>query len=897
MHDQFFKYEAVADAGDDMTKAAAAYTGLHTLIEQLLPDAIAALARQYAKGGAHSGDALLAARAQLADALWFAQEAAAVADTTGEQAAAYEGVIDYAADHMRQLLRWLFSRQFGGPRAYAPPPPATTPAGVAAAQAVGALAAAQLPAMGVSLADARWLQARGMATHALLTAALDASGRAGGAAAAANATQSAAAVVAALGGAHVADFWGARVDAARAAADPSLRALALDDRSASDSRGWHDAALGAAAALAALRQQVATADGAAAAAPAAAIKMRDGLVQFLAGVAVSANPALPDNTPADAVVAATRAAALADAALACYGGAGAPSGGAARGAACDRLASESAALVDAAFGDLGAGNVLQAAAAEGVALQWRCAARPAGGCAAVPGCARGALSSAPPAPAGGYPAVVPLPYHAEVLTCEADDSRLGLRRASPAAKAALASSAATDATCAALLQLPACETVAGGAKGCADTPLCRWLPRGARAALQGSAVGPAPADAGICGNDWEALAPRIGSPELRAEVSAANATCAARAQRGTCNALMVAMAASDDGGRGVPSSKTIALVAAAGSVVALTIGGIAFVFARRHHASRASGDGSGDGGGGIGGAVRRARRAAAGGKASKKNAMKRKVKRSEPGEYKPDLMRDSFTDYLQRPAFRTAVAIAAANMVAGDEERFVDPAAASGSGSGGSGSSGRGGGSSAAKPGLLLEPTMTFISGINDPEWPQEQDQDQQQLPAAAAPQAGPLAQMSSGEAETQALVGGRAWRRQQQQQADLESGPADDVMSETASMAPSNFSYNPFQPAAARNPETLAAARAVHFASRGDGAPGSPGGSPTSSCCHDSVCSRFIGVPPPPGSVAGSVADSVMTGVSVAGSRAAGRLNAAAFRAALDNTEESVFENDEQEW
>jgi hypothetical protein len=882
----------------------------------VLPGAAAALAR----GGGDAG-AALAARALVADLAWFTRSAAAVGNAVGDAAAAHDAVVGHALEHMRHLVRWVFAKQFGGARAYVPPPPAPTPAGAAAVAALGALAAGQLPAAGVAPGEPRWLQARNIAAHALLGAALDAS-----APAAANATPSAAAsaVLSAMGAAHVAEFWGARVDAAPG--DAAARAVALDDRG--ETRGWRDAALGLSTALSALRAQVAAAAAAAqgggpaaAAAAAAATKpgasaaaVRDGLMRMLGGVAVAANPDLPDSTPADAVAAGQRAASLADAAAGCNNGA-AP--------ACERLRAESGALIVGAFGPGAMDGPLAAAAAEGLALHWRCAVRPPGACAALPGCARSLLATAPP-PAGGYASVVSLTPTAEVAACEADDGRLTLRRGGPAGplRAALSPDAAPG--CAAFLSAPACESVPGGAAGCAAAApgACRWLPRGLRGSVLGAAAapaGPAPA-AGVCAADWQGLLSQLASPELRTNIAAAAATCASKAGAGACNALMVEVSPSRGGADSALSPKNVILIASAGSVVALTAAGFVYVFARRAAAARdAADDTSGDGSGGLTALGARRRRPGAGarggkgGKAAKKAALKHKVKRSEPGEYKPDLMRDSFTDYLQRPAFRTAVAIAAANMAAGGPELPAAVALDAGfARGGGAGEGGSGSGRPGASAGLLLEPTMTFISGTHELSWPQARA-----LARASSAGGGggqqpgvPLIDLGSGEVAEEALASARhSWQQQQHAPADTARGGGeeeddDDEEAQRHSASawhqppPSTFSDNPFQPAASRGRPGVGRVR--FGASQDDDGEGShAGGSPTSSCCHDSVCtfSAAPALPPAPGSVAGSVADSLAGNASVAGApRGAAAPGAPPrYRSGLATAAEG--EREEDEW
>lgn len=561
-------------------QAAAASAGMAALTGEILPEQIAALTQRYNSSPAYTGDSMLQARALLADVQWFVAEAAAAAEADGQEAAAFEGVIWYGVEQMRYLLRWLFAEQFGGPRAYVPPSPASVQEGFAAAQALSALAAAQLPAAGVPLSEPRWLQARAMGTHAMLAVALDARTLATGQAA--NATRAVASVVSAMAAAHVADFWAVRIEAARAASDPALRALALDDRSAT--RGARDAALGAAGALRGLRDQVAaiTTSDEAAAAGAPAARMRDSMAQLLGSISMAANPDLPDTAAAEAVAAATRAAALAQDALACFGG-GAAAQGAAHAAGCADLTAATAALVKASLSDLGAGDALYAAASDGVGLQWKCSARAGSSCSSLPGCVEARLPVALVI-ANSYPTVVPLPAPDDGAACQADDARLGLRRASNATKAALAASGA----CASFLQLPACESVSGGAASCEAYGACRWQAKGARRFVQGAAAAAAPAAAdGVCGTDWQAVLQGVSSAQTRSVLARALTTCSEQKAADGCGGIMAEVAVSTtSSSRPGASPKVVAPVVVASAAVTLALAGAGFLIARRRRGGR-----------------------------------------------------------------------------------------------------------------------------------------------------------------------------------------------------------------------------------------------------------------------------------------------------------------------
>ncbi|KIZ00418.1 hypothetical protein MNEG_7548 [Monoraphidium neglectum] len=153
MRDQFAEY-MTADAA---ARPALAASGLKALTGQLLPPVAADLAAKYNSSAAYSGDSLLQSRALVADMLWFSREAAAIGEATGQAGPAYEALFAYTGEQMRHLLRWLFSAQFGGPHGYLPTAPPVVPAGLAASQALSALAAAALPAAGAQLTDPRLL--------------------------------------------------------------------------------------------------------------------------------------------------------------------------------------------------------------------------------------------------------------------------------------------------------------------------------------------------------------------------------------------------------------------------------------------------------------------------------------------------------------------------------------------------------------------------------------------------------------------------------------------------------------------------------------------------------------------------------------------------------------------
>lgn len=884
MHTQFSQYMQL----DGASKAPFASDGLKDLAATILPAPISSLAAQFNSSAAYTGDSLLQARALLADVIWVAREASVFGDSEGEAAAAYEAVMAYTAEHMRRLLRWLFSEQFGGPKAYAPTAPPPTDQGIAAARALSALAAVALPPAGAALDDPRWLQARALSAYALQAAALDAAALPTGAAA--NASLGVYAVMTAIGGAHVADFWGVRVEAARSAADAAMRSLALDDRGGS--RGWKALALGLASALQGVRYQVAILTNGESTPPESPVsQMRDGMAQLLAGVALDVNSDLPDSAPSDAVAAFSRAASLAGATLACYGS-GASAAGAAHATACTDLGAATADIVKAALGDLGAGDILYAAASDGVALQWRCAARPADSCAALPGCARAVLPAAPVV--ASYPSVAALPAVIDVPSCQVDDARLDLRRASNATKAALA---APGGSCVAFLQLPVCEAVTGGAAACGAYAACRWQTRSARYYIQSADAASQAAADGVCGTDWSVVLQGVSGAQLRSSLASASSTCAAQKISDGCNALMVRVAAaSPSGSHASPlSSKVVGAAVGVAAGVAVLLLFAAFMYLRRRASARAAeAEGSlGGTGSGPSGASSLSRKR----KGSKKRVWKRKIKRAEPGEYKPDLMRDSFTDYLHRPAFRAGVAIAQANMAAGAQD-FENPLAGLQDEVGN-------------HHRLLLEPTSGFVRGAR-----QLPEGEEAASASTSADGQRPLINFSSGEVEEDELTSRRDQQRQEGGQAQgqgqqMQVEEQQEYQEQEQGLQP-RFSYNPFlargegdlhayQPSGdLAASAALGAARASFGASaslaraslqssvaasvasghglrvgvarraagvvagRAGAVPMAPAsayggtddgessqlGTPTSSCCHDSVCTFRVA----PGSVAGSV-------------------------------------------
>jgi hypothetical protein len=514
-----------------------------------------------------------------------------------------------------------------------------------------------------------------------------------------------------LSAAHVADFWGRRFDSLRASAPPAARALALADRSTEPSwaalvAGQADAVAGLVA-LASGAGGGGNAGSSAAEVAARQAAVASGLRRLVAAVPENQ---LPREVPQGGLDAQLLASAVDISALAvrCYGGGGGggEGGNSAADASKQQDATACAALQDAtdvvllrALG-LDRSDPLYPQLRGDLATQWRCGGR--GGavaeCTADPACAVTVLAVSVP-PSGASPSSSPgSPAPATMQVCEAARVALSMGSSPEAARAAVAVSPA----CAAVLSVPACDAppLSASASACrAAGPHCRWVDGASGADVAGRAyfaageVGPAASFGGVggagavaggagrlasgggrngtttlgaCVANWSPLVELL-EPLAAQQLSTSRAQCAERAGAGVeaCSALQAdASTLGRRRGAGAPSLRLWLPALLVGLVLLLcgAAGGGWWLWRARARRLAAAkyGLGGADGGADEGGANGAGRRSGRGhhsggspraGKGGKKGAAGwlKKPSRPAPGTRRdmPDLMRDSFTDYMQ----------------------------------------------------------------------------------------------------------------------------------------------------------------------------------------------------------------------------------------------------------
>ncbi|WIA43174.1 hypothetical protein OEZ86_009685 [Tetradesmus obliquus] len=223
-------FRSYLQAGAD-ARATAGLSGLKVLSQQAFPEQQKLLLAKYNASPAYNRDVMLQAAAIIADMQWFAADALALASAPGttpaQQQQVFEAVVAYGEEMMRRCLYWLFHVQFEGAPAHLPGVPATTAASVALMDAYAGLAAATLPAPAVAADAPAWQQLQGMMAVAAGWASSAASAAAPGKQL--SAAELLGNAIDGLAKAHVADFWGTRVELARASASDAARALALAD--------------------------------------------------------------------------------------------------------------------------------------------------------------------------------------------------------------------------------------------------------------------------------------------------------------------------------------------------------------------------------------------------------------------------------------------------------------------------------------------------------------------------------------------------------------------------------------------------------------------------------------------------------------------------------------------
>lgn len=645
-------------------RSTAALSALSRLADEVYPGQLAAITAKQQSSPAYRRDVMLQAAAIITDMQWFAADVLSLAsagESTGQQEA-FEAYINFSEESIRRCLFWLFYLQFEGPPAHMPGAIPSSAASTAVTSAFDGLAAAALPSRIVAADAPEWQQLQVMTATAAGSAA-------------ASAAQFGADLddslilsntVAGLARAHVQELWGSRLELARNGASPAGRQLALRDPNEKSTR-WELLRRQQVAMLAALQQRAAagrSADGGAANLR-LAVALRE-LVAASGAYLLSADDALAQQQKQQELSnALAQSARIALLIRQCYGSpaglpaltpaaaavAGVP---AAAASACTELATHTEMLAA-----LGGGGVTSSTLVADIARQWRCNAVPASTCNSKPGCA---LALAPVL----VPAVAPAGIDNLTLSCQASDASLFLSSLDSSAKSALASGQ----TCDQFLKLPACETI-GSAATCSGLPTCRWELSAQRNILHTASASPKVAAVapgkGVCAMDWVAVLSSTGGGSAYSGLSSMIQMCNGIADSGQCESqtMLITLDAPAPGTSSMARFWVPALVVAA--VAGVLLFGAA-IWWRRHSAAarRAADEARAAAGGG-----RKGGKDGKGGKGAK--GIKKKVKRAEPGSYKPDLMRDSFTDYMRAAPqqFNNGVAIAKAAMATGDLDTAV----------------------------------------------------------------------------------------------------------------------------------------------------------------------------------------------------------------------------------
>jgi hypothetical protein len=731
--------------------------GCLTALLQVFPEQMKILMAKYNASPAYNRDVMLQAAAVITDMQWFTSDALALASAAGSTPAAqqqvFEAVVAYGEEMMRRSLYWLFHVQFEGTPAHLPGVPATTTASVALMDVFGGLAATALPAPVLAADAPAWQQMQGMLAVAAgwaSSAASQAQAQAGSAGKQLTAAELLGNTMDGLTKAHVADFWGTRVELARASAPEAARQLALTDPSQQAAR-WQPVRDQQVQLLSTLQQLQAS--GSVSDAALNALRQR---LQETAAASGSFLLSSSSSSSADVQRAAQllsdslkQSSWLAHLVRQCYGSpAGlAPLSAAAAAAAdvpangpaaCSLLAGETQrmAALAAAAGDGISGNL-----ANSIGRQWACSARDPDMCNAAPGCqlalagtlvpgsAAGGGSSSTSGAAAAATAELLLEGTAASelqLSCQADDSSLLLSSMSNSTKSALAISSA----CEKFLHLPACESLQGAA-ACGSFGACRWErssernlvhtvsgSSGSASAAAAAAALPA-AGTGVCSVDWVQVL-SSGSGAAYSSLGSMINLCSGISDNAACTAqtMLITLDTTQAGGAGnIARIWVPALVVAA--VLGIALFGGVMLWRRRSAVARRAAEeartagGSGGPRGGTGSSKKS--KDGKGGKASK-TAVKKKVKRAEPGQYKPDLMRDSFTDYMRSAPqqFENGVALAKAAMAAGSLDAAVAAGDVAGARQAGPGS-------------MQLALTANAAQGgwYNYPQQPQQQQQQQ----------------------------------------------------------------------------------------------------------------------------------------------------------------------------
>lgn len=662
-------FRAYLQAGAD-ARPATAMSELSRLTTDVFPGQLSGLMSKYQTAPAYRRDIMLQTAAIITDLQWFAADVRSLASKSGDSSAqqeAFEGYITYGEESIRRCLYWLFFVQFDGPPAHLPGPIPSSAASTAVVSAFEGLAAAALPAPTVAADSPMWQQLQVM----MAAAAGSAAAAAAQAGAEFDSSQVLGNTVAGLARAHVQDLWGSRLELARTGAPDAARQLALLDPNVKSAR-WEPLRTQQLAMLAALQERAAlgrSEDDSAnlrlaralrdlvAASGAYLLTSADGPTsqqqqkqqELSSALALSGRLSLlirqcygsPAGLPALSEAAAAKAGIPAKAAE-----------------ACAQLSAQADKVVPVARGGV-VGNTLLA----DLDRQWRCNSHPAATCSSKPGCA---LALAPTL----VPGIAVTGLDNMVLACQASDASLFLSSLDSSAKSALA----VGPTCDQFLKLPACETVDSAAM-CSSLSTCRWELSAQRnvlhTATSTAAKGAPPAGSkGVCAVDWVAVLSTTGGGSAYNSLNSMIQLCSGIGDNAQCQSqsMLITMDVPSTGTTSMARFWVPALVVA--GVVGVLLFGAAIWWRRRSAAARRAADEArGAAGGGRGN--RRGGKDGKGGKGAK--VSKKKPKRAEPGSYKPDLMRDSFTDYMRAAPqqFNNGVAIAKAAMATGDLDTAV----------------------------------------------------------------------------------------------------------------------------------------------------------------------------------------------------------------------------------
>jgi hypothetical protein len=820
-------------------KQAKAFEGLQHMVGTVLPEQLSNLKKQYNSSASYSSDIMLQAQAVLTDVQWFLTMSQRYATAHPEQAVViFQSVINYGEDMMRQLLYWLYYVQFSGGALYAPALLVPTAPGTAAWGVVQAVGASYLPELGVAPTSPLLLELLGIlgtSLHYVTGAAAKASQPLNGSALLGVSVDG-------LGQAHVVDFWRFRVGNARAEVAPAAREAALTDfsslRSAEDQA---NAELSLLIAVQQLVQAKQIGQGKVAAAAGGNIGVMKTLIGaawgWLEAVGECLNPELSEDRIQDWLGQSLEIAGLVQR---CQGLS--PSVAAKdKLAACKELDDQTWDIVDELlpkdqYSELA--GFMEGALQQ----QWQCNARGMLGCAQQAGCVLAVLPSTAAAYAaasesvGGVLAVRWNVTGAPGWVCQLGDSELSLSKVSNSSKAAIALG---EPGCAAFLQLPDCNEVTTGDK-CGSYAACSWDSMSNRAKVHSAAVGGKGSRGnGSCEMDWVVLGSML-APGAQQQWGVMRQQCLKQADVSSCHAQVIQVLVGTQS-RGPRLSPLIIAIAVAVPTVVLVVVAAAVVLYRRRQADGEDEEeaSAGDGGAGSSSSSSRTRRkgAAAGGKKGK--AWKKKAKRAEPGKQRPDLMRDSFTDYMRNAPeqFANGVALARAAAAAGPGgTNLID--LGDGVIAGARPLPSAGGLIGVLPPPPPNGPEAGMLS--QQPSWPLSQQEQQYLLGSSFATSGSGMTVPSSGSgggesAAMAAAFGADAGGGGHGGNANLARMSHNSMVSGVSGFtgisryAPSAVAVHGRGGALATQPS--------YISSVGDDGEASQVGTPTNSCCHDSVC------------------------------------------------------------